>query len=133
LNYLLDTNICIYIKNEQPKLVLDKFETAQSGTVFMSTITYGELLLGAEKSAKRVLAHRLLKQLVDIVPVLPLSDTAGNEYGKLRHHLQATGLPIGANDLWIASHALALGYVLVTNNVSEFQRVPKLKLENWAV
>ena len=47
--------------------------------------------------------------------------------------LRGAGTPIGANDLWIASHALADGHTLVTNNTQEFERVPGLILENWAV
>jgi tRNA(fMet)-specific endonuclease VapC len=46
--------------------------------------------------------------------------------------LRAAGTPIGANDLWIASHALAEGCTLVTNNMREFERVVGLRLENWA-
>ncbi len=41
-------------------------------------------------------------------------------------------LRFGANDLWIAAHALALKFTLVTNNVKEFTRIPHLKIENWA-
>lgn len=39
---------------------------------------------------------------------------------------------LGANDLFIAAHARALGLILVSNNAREFKRVPDLKLENWA-
>ena len=46
--------------------------------------------------------------------------------------LRAVGTPIGANDLWIACHALAIDATLVTNNSSEFKRVKGLQLENWA-
>jgi tRNA(fMet)-specific endonuclease VapC len=39
---------------------------------------------------------------------------------------------IGPNDLWIAAHALAEDFVLVTNNEREFGRIPGLNIENWA-
>ena len=45
--------------------------------------------------------------------------------------LEAAGQPIGSNDLLIAAHALTLGATLVTANVGEFQRVPRLVVENW--
>jgi taurine dioxygenase len=66
-----------------------------------------------------------------ISPVFPHPDDASLHYGKLRAVLEKAGTMIGANDLWIASHALALGCVMITDNVSEFQRVPKLVVENW--
>jgi tRNA(fMet)-specific endonuclease VapC len=46
-------------------------------------------------------------------------------YGMIRTHLKSKATPIGAMDLLIAAHALSLDAVLVTNNVSEFNRVPK--------
>jgi tRNA(fMet)-specific endonuclease VapC len=52
-------------------------------------------------------------------------------YGAIRAYLERAGTPIGNNDLWIAAHALALDVTLVSNNTREFERVPKLKLDNW--
>ena len=50
---------------------------------------------------------------------------------ELRAALARKGTPIGPLDTQIAAHALALGVTLVSNNVREFKRVPKLRLENW--
>ncbi len=61
-----------------------------------------------------------------------LNQRVGETYAVLRAQLERTGTPIGNNDLWIAAQALALGVTLVTNNTREFDRVPKLKLANWA-
>ena len=57
---------------------------------------------------------------------------AGEYYGEMRASLERAGTPIGANDLWIAAHALAADLTVVTNNEREFRRVPGLKMENWA-
>ena len=57
---------------------------------------------------------------------------AAQRYGELRAHLERQGTPIGPLDQQIAAHALALGITLVTNNLREFDRVPGLRLENWA-
>ena len=129
--YLLDTNICIYIAKRHPPEVLNRFESLQVGDVAMSIITYGELLFGAEKSqsSKRALAN--LHRFAELVPVLPLPQSAAIHYGTIRATLEKAGTPIGANDLWIAAHALAENIVLVSNNLREFKRVPELKLENW--
>ncbi|MBU0621771.1 MAG: type II toxin-antitoxin system VapC family toxin [Gammaproteobacteria bacterium] len=129
--YLLDTNICIYIKNHRPAEVLARFAKLPPGKVAMSAITYGELCFGAERSSKSKESHSILEQLITLIPVLPLDETASVHYGKIRQHLQVSGKPIGNNDLWIASHALANKLILVTNNVAEFERVPGLRVENW--
>ena len=129
--YLLDTNICIYIKNHRPPEVLARFSKLAPGKVVMSAITYGELSFGAEKSSKPKETRQILEQLVSLIPVLPLDETASIHYGKIRQQLQTLGKPIGNNDLWIAAHALAGKLILVTNNESEFKRVPGLKVENW--
>lgn len=129
--YLLDTNICIYIKNHRPPEVLARFSKLPPGKVAMSAITYGELCFGAEKSAKPKETRQILEHLIALIPVLPLDERASQHYGKIRQQLQASGKSIGNNDLWIAAHALASKLILVTNNESEFKRVPGLKVENW--
>lgn len=130
--YLLDTNICIYIKNNKPPEVLAHFSKLPPGKVAMSAITYGELYFGAEKSTKTKESRHILEQLITLIPVLPLDAAVSISYGKTRQHLQAEGRLIGNNDLWIAAHALAGKLILVTNNVSEFERVQGLRIENWA-
>jgi len=129
--YLLDTNICIYIKNHRPPEVLARFSKLPPGKVAMSAITYGELCFGAEKSSKPKETRQILEHLTALIPVLPLDESASQHYGKVRQQLQASGKLIGNNDLWIAAHALAGKLILVTNNESEFKRVPGLKVENW--
>lgn len=129
--YLLDTNICIYIKNHRPAEVLARFSKLPPGKVAMSAITYGELCFGAEKSIKPKETHNILDHLAALIPVLPLDESVSTHYGKIRQHLQACCKPIGNNDLWIASHALANKLILVTNNEVEFERVPGLRVENW--
>jgi tRNA(fMet)-specific endonuclease VapC len=39
--------------------------------------------------------------------------------------------PIGASDLLIASHALALSLTAVSDNEREFARIGDLRVENW--
>jgi tRNA(fMet)-specific endonuclease VapC len=54
------------------------------------------------------------------------------QYGRIRHDLEHRGLAIGAMDLLIAAHALALDATLVTSNLSHFSRVEGLNAVNWA-
>lgn len=130
--YLLDTNICIYWLNARPASIVERLRTVPAGSAAMSVVTWGELLFGAAKSRRRALVRRNLDALAVAVPVLALPVDAGQQYGEIRAALERKGTPIGGNDLWIAAHALAIGFTLVTNNEREFKRVPGLKLENWA-
>jgi tRNA(fMet)-specific endonuclease VapC len=131
LRYLLDTNICIYIAKQRPPSVAQRFEKLAAGSVGMSVVTWGELCFGAEKSQQRAQALDTLERLQALIPVIALDDSSGVTYGAIRAHLERAGTPIGNNDLWIAAHALALKVTLVSNNLREFERVPKLKLDNW--
>ena len=130
--YLLDTSICIYIQRQKPDEVLVRFQKLKPGDAAISVITWGELLYGAEKSHQRKRALQLLEEFKTFVPVLPMPENAGKTYGSIRKKLESKGKPIGNNDMWIAAHAIAATLTIVTNNEREFQRVPGLKVQNWA-
>ena len=130
--FLLDTNICIYIRRKEPEEVLRRFQTLREGEAVLSVITFGELVYGAEKSARRGRALELLRELARMLPVMGLPEAAAEAYGTMRAELERKGQMIGNNDLWIAAHAKAAGLTLVTNNEREFRRVRGLKVENWA-
>jgi tRNA(fMet)-specific endonuclease VapC len=131
VKYLLDTNICIYLINYRPESVLAHFHACAAGEVGVSIVTALELAFGVEKSgsARNKLA---LEKFLAPLEILPLDATALWHYARLRTTLEAQGKPIGALDMQIAAHALALDCVLVTNNLREFERVAGLRLENWA-
>ena len=129
--YLLDTNLCIYIRQRRPEEVLRRFHKLRPGEAALSVITYGELLYGAAKSAHRTAALEGLRELVHFLPALALPESAAETYGAIRADLEANGEMIGNNDLWIAAHALTSGLTLVTNNEREFRRVRALKIQNW--
>jgi tRNA(fMet)-specific endonuclease VapC len=130
--FLLDTNICIYIRRQRPPAVLARFRQLQSGEAVLSVITYGELVCGTEKSQFREQARRQLAELAALLPVMELPMRAGEFYGSIRAALAAEGGMIGNNDLWIAAHAKAAGLILITNNEREFRRIQGLEIQNWA-
>jgi len=68
LRFLLDTNICIYITKKKPHSVLEHFSKLSVGDVAMSTITYGELIYGAEKSQHRKMNLNRLEELTHLIP-----------------------------------------------------------------
>ena len=128
--FLLDTNTCIYIINRRPAEVFERFAGLRLGDVAISSITGAELNFGVIKSGSRRNLDALEKFLAPL-DALPFDDSAMREYGPLRTHLERVGTPIGAMDLLIAAHALALRSTLITNNLREFSRVPGLGLGNW--
>jgi tRNA(fMet)-specific endonuclease VapC len=64
--------------------------------------------------------------------IIEFSQNAAVIYGYIRSDLESKGLVIGPMDMLIAAHAMSLDITLVTNNIREFSRIPKLSLENWA-
>lgn len=128
--YLLDTNICIYLRTGRSRKVVQKFASISEGDAAISAITYGELCYGAEKSESPT-AKDGLARLVERLIVLPIPVRAAVCYGEIRRKLEINGEGIGGNDLWIAAHAMALDLTLVTNNEREFRRIKELKIENW--
>jgi len=129
--YLLDTNICIYMRKKSFPVMNDRVDKLPPGALAMSVVTWGELVTGAEKSQERERTLANLARLRQIVPVLEIDDTVGDHYGDIRAHLEKAGQPIGANDSWIAAHARALGLTLITNNTREFAKVSGLSVEDW--
>lgn len=129
--YLLDTNILIYFSKDRPDSIVKRLDKLDAGEAVMSVVSYGELCYGASRSTKPAATRKVIDLLIGIFPVVPLTQEAACEYGKLRGKLAANGTPIGPNDMWIAAQAKAESLILVTNNEREFQRVAGLKLENW--
>lgn len=131
--YLLDTNILIYlIKNNPPSVAAHIDTLPAEAQLRMSFFTYAELLKGAQNSSKTAEVMRKLAVLTRQIPVLYQSSASlCLHYAEQFNRLKFAGTPIGVNDLWIASHALAENAILVTNNTQEFNRVIGLKCENW--
>jgi tRNA(fMet)-specific endonuclease VapC len=132
VKYLLDTNICIYVINGRSPGVLEKFDEHPLGAIGISTITASELAFGVAKSGSDK-NRRALEKFLAPLEVVSFDREVIWAYGTLRATLERKGRPIGSLDTLIAAHALALDVTLVTNDVSEFERVPGLKVENWAL
>ena len=129
---MLDTNICIYIIKQKPQNVIERFRKAQVAEIGISTITLSELEYGVMKSDKPEQNKLALAQFVAPIEISTYDDIAAQYYGDIRAHLERHGTPIGSLDMLIAAHALSIKSTLITNNESEFNRVPNLKIENWA-
>ena len=130
LKYMLDTNIVIYTMKNKPDSVRERFKK-HHGRMCISSITYMELVYGAERSSNPDRNLTSLEGFVARMDVLPLDDSAAAHAGQICAELARLGMPIGPYDQLIAGHARSQGLVLVTNNEKEFARVPGLRTENW--
>jgi len=130
IKYMLDTNIVIYTIRNRPGQVREAFKKHDQ-QMCISSVTYGELVYGAERSAQPERNLADIESLVARLTVEPFETHAAEHFGQLRAELYRIGQPIGPYDTMIASHARAKGLILVTNNLKEFERVPGLRLENW--
>ena len=131
MRYLLDTDICIYAINERPPKVLQALREHYAEGLAVSSITAAELHYGVERSGS-ARNREALARFLAALQVLPFDERAAALSGQLRAWLATQGTPIGPYDTLIAAHAHALGLTLVSNNTREFERVPGLKLANWA-
>ena len=128
--YLLDTNILSdAIRNPKGKAA-KRISAKTPEAIFTSIVVAAEMRFGVEKKGSDELAARV-EALLGHIRIAALDRDADRHYGRIRAQLEREGKTIGANDLMIAAHALALDAVLVTGNVDEFKRVKGLKVENW--
>jgi tRNA(fMet)-specific endonuclease VapC len=131
LQYMLDTNICIYVMKNYPPKMQERFNRLAE-QLCISSITLGELHYGAEKSARRLENLQAIEHFTARLEMLPFTPKAATHYGQLRAELERLGKPIGPHDMLIAAHARAEGLIVVSNNAREFRRVAGLRVENWA-
>jgi tRNA(fMet)-specific endonuclease VapC len=128
--YLLDTNAAIALMKGHPAVMAHVREVGRR-QLRICAIVEGELWFGVAKSARVAENTDRLSRLLAWVPSLPFSGEATRRFGEIRAHLARQGTPIGPYDLQIAAIAVAAELTLVTNNTSEFERVPSLRCEDW--
>ncbi len=131
MDYLLDTDTCIYCQRERPPEVKHRMEEAGMDSVAVSVITSCELRYGAEKHPNPIKARANLRAFLFPFRVLPWTEDCAAEAARIRAALEKRGQGIGGYDVLIAAHAKALGLTVVTNNLREFSRVEGLKIVTW--
>ena len=127
---MVDTNIASHFMRYPEGNVAQRMRSQTVESVGISIIVVSELRFGAAK-IKSVKLHNQIEWLLTKMTVLGLDGHVDVAYAELRSHLERQGTPIGANDMFIAAHALALDLPLITDNIREFSRVPNLRVENW--
>lgn len=129
--YLLDTNICIFLKNKKSPNVLQKIKENKHLGIYISSITVAELQFGVYNS-KYIERNRIaLIKFLTPFSVLNFDDRDAEEFGKIRTTLKNEGKIIGAYDMLIAAQARAKNLILVTDNTKEFCRIKNLTIEDW--
>lgn len=129
--YLLDTNICIFLKKKKSPNVLQKIKENKHLGIYISSITVAELQFGVYNS--RYIERNRISLIKFLTPfsVLNFDDRDAEEFGKIRTTLKNEGKIIGAYDMLIAAQALAKNLILVTDNTKEFCRIKNLTIEDW--
>ena len=128
--YLLDTNAWIALMKGNGGVTAGVQRVGVQAPYLCSPVWF-ELWFGACKSQRVAHNQAKVRDLASQVASLPFDDKAAEVCGEIRALLASQGRPIGPYDLQIAAIARATGLCLVTHNVSEFNRVPDLQIENW--
>lgn len=131
MRYLLDTNIISYLIQSHPT-VLANLTTVPRGNVFISAITYAEMLFGFAKNPHATKRQAAFQVLLQFIPVLPFDETAAATYGELKAKMQQQGKSLAELDLQIAAHAHSLDMVLITHDQAFFQ-IAGLAVQDWTI
>ena len=144
--YILDTDMVIFMlrglkaparqraRREKALALVARCRAAQANgdVVGLSAVTVSELEFGAYNSGDYDTEIVAVRKILTPFEVLDYDGaTCPAHYGHIRHELEQGGQVIGAMDLLIAAHALALTATLVTNNLAHFQRISGLSVTRW--
>ena len=130
MQYLLDTNICVF--HLRGKLDLEKIiEEKGQENCFISEITVLELRFGAENSDNPQRHHEAVDDFLGELTIIPISSCV-KLYAKEKVRLRKTGKPINDEfDLLIGVTAVENKLTLVTDNIKDFEKLKGIKIENW--
>jgi len=129
MKYLLDTNICIYFLKGKYQLN-DKFDEVGFDNLYISEITVAELKYGAENSNYPEKNRKVIQELSSQFKQIPIFNSL-NIYAKEKARLRKEGKIIDDFDLLIGATAIANDMTLVTNNEKHFDKLKKIKIDNW--
>ncbi|MHB1749112.1 MAG: PIN domain-containing protein [Acidithiobacillus sp.] len=128
---MLDTNTVSHLLREHP-VVTKRIVAVPMASLCISAITEGELLFGLAKRPVAKRLHVAVREFLRRVDVLPLDSSTAEHYGIVRADMERRGRILASLDLLIATHALSVDAVLVTNDRA-FSQMADLKVEDWTV
>jgi tRNA(fMet)-specific endonuclease VapC len=120
--FLFDSNSCIYVIEGLSEPLRHRVEQCEPDEIVTSAIVLAEVGRGVNFDDPRAVAN--FQRLFEVIPALPFDEAAATAYSRVPFRR-------GRFDRLIAAHALALGLIVVTSNVSDFADVPDLKVEDW--
>lgn len=123
---MLDADVCVEIIRGRGR----PLQAYADQRLVLSAVTRYELRVGAEKSRGRKAKDRT-RRFLDSIESLEFGEAAADRAGALRAVLERTGRAIGPYDYLVAGHALSAGCALLTANIREFARVPRLEVLHW--
>jgi tRNA(fMet)-specific endonuclease VapC len=129
VTFLLDTNICS-AHLRRPSGLIHRF-VQHAGRLSVPSIVLGELYTMAYGKADPRPVLQQIRDLLKDVELILFDQASAEEFGRLRNVLKRQGIGISPIDLMIAAQAIAHDLTLVTHNLSDFQRIPELRLEDW--
>lgn len=134
IRFLVDTNIVGYLARRSSEPLLERIKPVlKNQEAAISAVTRAETLFGLSRLDIHDKRRRTVKLILDEFPCLSWTAEAADRYGEIAAYLEQTGQSIGQFDTMIAAHALVSGLTVVTHNIRHFERVPKLKLEDWTL
>jgi len=132
MTYLFDTNVWIKILKGRDRVLLERVTSCTREKISSCSTVRAEPFHGAEKYDIPEARKSQLSRMLAVYPSLPFDDAAAEKYGEIRHFLEKKRCVIGPYDMQTAAIALVHDLTLVTGNVSEFSRLPDLKVEDWS-
>jgi tRNA(fMet)-specific endonuclease VapC len=130
VKYLLDTNVLIECLRRNRAMIEALISRGKGHDLAISSVTYGELMVGIHKNdtpRRRAALHKVLAP----TSILPFDESAAAEFARVKSALEKSGAVIGPYDMQIAGHAISQGRRLVTHNSEEFSRIKGLEWEDW--
>ena len=132
MNRALDTNVVVAaLRGRASEGMVRRFRETEPGKLFVPEVVRAELLHGCLRSARPKRNVEAVERFIGPFRRLPFDGASVEHYAQIRAELELRGRVIGPNDLLIAATARAAGVILVTNNLSDFQRVSGLECEDW--
>jgi len=133
MGLIVDTNV--FIQFERSNTAMDLSSWGPLGPVFISTLTASELLIGVHRADTEVRRERrsaFVEAILSGIGILDFTLGCARIHAEVCSTMAKSGQSIGAHDLIIAATARYHDFPILTDNVSEFSRVPGLQVIPFA-
>ena len=133
MGLIFDSSVLIYLERNLQnveKIIAGKEEEPYG----ISVITVSELFHGvhrADSEKRRLEREAFVERVIELFPAYPFDLNAARIYSRIWSNLAKKGTAIGAHELMIGATCISLGYVVLTSDVRDFERIPGLKIEKF--